>query len=41
VLERAGKIEPAKELLATFQQRHEESPLAGEAAARLARLGGK
>jgi tetratricopeptide (TPR) repeat protein len=41
VLEQAGKVAPAKELLAAFPKSHESSPLAGEAAARLSRLGGK
>jgi tetratricopeptide (TPR) repeat protein len=39
VLAEAGKAAPARELLTTFAERHGGSPLAGEAAARLARLG--
>jgi len=41
VLAQAGKVGPAKEILATFAERHGGSPLVGDAAARLARLGGK
>jgi tetratricopeptide (TPR) repeat protein len=41
VLERAGKPAEAKALLASFAEKHAESQLTGDAAARLARLGGK
>ena len=41
VLEAAGKPAEAKALLDGFAERHKESMLAPEAAARLARLGGK
>ena len=41
VLAQAGKAGPAREILAAFAGRHGSSPLAGEAAARLARLGDK
>jgi hypothetical protein len=41
VLARAGKTAEAKELLAGFAERHKDSQLTGQAAQRLARLGGK
>jgi tetratricopeptide (TPR) repeat protein len=41
VLAAAGKTAEAKEILAAFGDRHKESSLTGEAADRLARLGGK
>jgi tetratricopeptide (TPR) repeat protein len=41
VLAAAGKVAEARELLASFAERHKTSPLGGEASARLARLGEK
>jgi tetratricopeptide (TPR) repeat protein len=41
VLAASNKVAEARELLASFAERHKTSPLGGEAAARLARLGGK
>lgn len=41
VLAGSGKAAEAKEILAAFPERHKASPLAPEAAERLARLGGK
>ncbi|HET9554991.1 MAG TPA: tetratricopeptide repeat protein [Anaeromyxobacteraceae bacterium] len=41
VLEQAGRADEAKKLLAGFADAHKESPLTGEAAERLAKLGGK
>jgi hypothetical protein len=41
VLAAAGKTEEARKLLASFSETHKDSALTGEAAERLARLGGK
>ncbi len=41
ILAAAGKKDEARKLLATFSEVHKGSPLAGEAAERLAQLGGK
>jgi tetratricopeptide (TPR) repeat protein len=41
VLGQAGKTEEARQLLAKFAEQHKESPLTGEAAERLSRLGAK
>ncbi len=41
VLARAGKVAEARQVLTAFAGQHKESPLSGEAAERLARLGAK
>lgn len=41
VLARAGKAPQAKEILASFSERHKDSQLTAEASQQLARLGGK
>ncbi len=41
VLAQAGKADEARALLQSFSERHKESALSGEAAERLAKLGGK
>jgi tetratricopeptide (TPR) repeat protein len=41
VLEQAGRLDEARKLLAGFADAHKESALTGDAAERLARLGGK